>query len=396
MWITALAGAGRRRRRPVVWLCAALAGLLSGCGQIRAPLPPSANLPLPVKNFLAERRGQQVRLSWITPRLTSDGLRIAGPIQPRICIWPALRLQAEPLPGLTCPRWRALLRPVAPGDLPQGLTLPLASVAPRQEASAVRLAIAFANREGQAAGWSNWQLVSLLPVSPPPSGLHAILRAHGIELHWHAPRPAPPAGVRLYRRQWPALPTTKTPAAATPAAPWQAVLDLPGKMNSYLDRQIQAGWVYQYKLRSLAGSGALEAVSAGTPPVTIEAQERLPPPAPVRLVAVLGLGTIPAVHLSWQAAAGSRSISGYNLYRQRLAKAEPIQPLTGWQRVNASLLPTPTGVDHNAWSGDDAVRYAVTGVDTSGRESPRSAAVIVRLPAGHYGSGTAEPLKLPK
>ncbi len=169
------------------------------------------------------------------------------------------------------------------------------------------------------------------------------------------------------------------PAHAVPTLPWQALLDLPGQTVSYLDRDIQTGWIYQYRLRSLAGSGVLEAVSAATPAVTIEAQQLLPPASPAGLVAVLGLGARPAVHLSWQPSGGS-NIAGYNLYRQRLANGAPVRALTGWQRVNPTLLLTPTGVDRDAWSGGAVVRYAATAVDETGRESSRSAAVIVRLP----------------
>ncbi len=360
--------------------------LLSGCGQIGAPLPPSANLPMPASNFRAQRRGEQVQLRWTTPRRTSDGLPISGAVQVRLCIWPAKLPQAAPLPGLTCPAWQALFPAGAPGDLPQGLKLPLARITPAEPVAAVRLAIAFANRNGRAAGWSNWQLVSLLPVSPPPRGLQAQRRSDGIELSWQAPQPAPSGGVRLYRREWETQPRRGKGKAAPAAPTWQPVLDLPGTQTSYLDREVRPGWVYQYTLRSLAGDGALQAVSAEAKPAMVQTQPWIPLPPPAGLVAVLGLGARPAVQLSWQPVESER-LAGYILYRQRLASASEGARAHGWQRVNAELLLTPAGEDRAAWSGNRAVRYAVSAVDQAGRAGQRSAPVVITLPAGNGAGG---------
>lgn len=371
-------GTRRRQTRRIATLCAGLGLLAAGCGQIQAPLPPSANLPQPASDFRALRRGEQVRLRWTTPRITSDGLRIHGPIMARLCIWPTERMHARPMQGLECPHWQRLAGPLAAGDLPQGVSLQLAHIRPASasSAAAVRLAIAFANQQGKAAGWSDWQLISLLPVSPPPARLWATVRHAGIELHWHEPRPSPSA-VRLYRRELPKTPVARGKAAA---ARWRAVRDLPGSSHRYLDREVQRGRVYQYTLRSLAGAGELAVASARTQAVTIEARQLETLPAPVGLVAVLGLGGEPAVHLAWQPVASSR-LAGYDLYRQQLAPGEPTAPDgASWHRVNHLLLLTPTGKDKRAWKRGPRVRYAVTSVDRAGRQSAFSAAVTVQLP----------------
>src|SRR5436305_716508 len=67
--------------RPAVMALA----LLAGCATPGAPLPPSLNLPKPVADLRAVRRGDTVTLTWTPPREPTDKLRIRHTGVTRIC-----------------------------------------------------------------------------------------------------------------------------------------------------------------------------------------------------------------------------------------------------------------------------------------------------------------------
>ncbi len=81
-------------RRSAWWagavaLGAALATVvgLSGCGMPGAPLPPTLNLAVPVKDLAATRAGDQVALAWTVPQKNTDKLLLKGNLQVRVCRW---------------------------------------------------------------------------------------------------------------------------------------------------------------------------------------------------------------------------------------------------------------------------------------------------------------------
>src|SRR5437660_12594656 len=46
--------------------------LLAGCGTVGAPQPPSRQLPEPVRDLRASRKGDKVTLTWTQPTETTD------------------------------------------------------------------------------------------------------------------------------------------------------------------------------------------------------------------------------------------------------------------------------------------------------------------------------------
>ena len=53
--------------------------VITGCGTPGAPQPPSANIPKPVKDLKAVRKGDTVNLSWSAPEQTTDGALVSKP-----------------------------------------------------------------------------------------------------------------------------------------------------------------------------------------------------------------------------------------------------------------------------------------------------------------------------
>ena len=60
-----------------------LLAMLLGCGTPGMPLPPSLELPQPVQDLRASRKGDSVSLTWTVPQQTTDHtnvrLRYLGP-----------------------------------------------------------------------------------------------------------------------------------------------------------------------------------------------------------------------------------------------------------------------------------------------------------------------------
>src|SRR5271165_5675361 len=87
-------------------LYAALCLLLASCAQTGPPLPPSLELPKPVSDLHATRKGNHVTLTWSQPTLTTDrqSVRYIGPtlicrsLEPEItgCGAPTATLPAPP------------------------------------------------------------------------------------------------------------------------------------------------------------------------------------------------------------------------------------------------------------------------------------------------------------
>ncbi len=68
---------------PPVALC--LAMVLAGCGTPGAPQPPSLELPRPVRDLSAARKGDRVTLTWTPSRENTDHSRVKHPGKTVIC-----------------------------------------------------------------------------------------------------------------------------------------------------------------------------------------------------------------------------------------------------------------------------------------------------------------------
>ncbi len=374
----------------------------AGCGQVGPPLPPSRNLPRPVSNLRATRRGGWLRLHWTPPTKTTGGERIAGPVRLRVCLWPARRAQARPTPGMPCP-YPWLMQPTyraatLPGEMRLRLSGLMARLpAEENEPETVRLAIEFVNRARHGAGWSNWQLFSSVPASAPPRIITARVSQRGVDLRWQAPRPAP-AGYRVYRETLSAparsqsrsisLKRTLAGSSPRPAAGsrqeqirvtrhWRPLADLPARATRYLDRTARNGWRYRYTVRALTvfprgpRHAGLSVESENAAPAELWVRQRIPPAAPRALEAIVGLGHPPTVHLSWLPVP-NRHLAGYDIYRQRAGGP--------WRKLNSTPQPATTYTDASAFVHSATARYGVRAVSTRHLTSPLSNLITVTAP----------------
>src|SRR6266581_3009699 len=62
-----------------------LAALLGGCASVRAPLPPSLELPRPPNDLRAVRKGDRVYLYWSVSTQTMDRQSVRRPGPTRVC-----------------------------------------------------------------------------------------------------------------------------------------------------------------------------------------------------------------------------------------------------------------------------------------------------------------------
>jgi hypothetical protein len=121
---------------------------LSGCGMPGAPMPPSLNLADPVENLVATRAGDQVSLTWTTPKKNTDNLLLKGNVEVRIC-------RSEGAAASCAQAGDRQLAPGAEGAFSETLPLPLTQGAPR----ALRYFVELRNRNGRSAGMSNPAIV---------------------------------------------------------------------------------------------------------------------------------------------------------------------------------------------------------------------------------------------
>lgn len=142
----------------------------------------------------------------------------------------------------------------------------------------------------------------------------------------------------------------------------------------YDDMSFAFGPTYIYSVRSVSQFGAVSAESADSNLVIVPARDVFPPAMPQALVAVpvpVTAQTPAYIELTWSINAES-DLAGYAVYRSDEAGAPG-------ERLNPELVPTPAYRDLSAVAGRRYF-YSVRAVDTSGNESPASAAVEAQLP----------------
>jgi len=348
--------------------------LFCACGTPGAPLPPSLNLPIPVDDLVASRRGNKVELDWTLPRKNTDRTNIKMNPVTRICRREGLALMAkcevvaevkpptpkapqrekhQPPPGVVRIHYEDML----PSKL--GLEDP---------AGFVMYAVEEVNARGRSAGLSNQVAIPLVPVIPAPEEVSAEVSAEGVRVSWSGPAPAqPPAGV-TYRYR-----IVRRPVGA-PA--YIVIDDVEPKANgSYLDKTFAWEQKYEYRITTLGevqAQGRSAAVEGeDSPPAEVFTRDIYPPAQPAGLQAVFSsVGQKPFIDLTW-APNLEGDLAGYNVFRWT-AGGQP-------QKLNQKLVETPSYRDESIEPGKTYF-YAVSAVDLRGNESPRSSGASETVP----------------
>ena len=335
------------------------AAMLVACGTPGAPQPPSLELPRPVEDLAATRKGDVVTLTWTPPRQTTDGARIRHIGVTRLCRGVNLVALDQ------CPEVIGELRPKQlPASAAAASTdrLPLQLQAGNMTGFAT-YAVETQNDRGRSAGLSNQVRVPLAPTLPPPLDLKAAVTPDGVlltwsgELHEHDPANRLRHAYRVSRRIGGTL---------AESVVGQVVLEK-NFAAELLDRNVEWETRYEYQVTPLT------IVSNGPNPLQVEGEDSrwleifvhdsFPPAAPSGVEAVFsGLEQQKFIDLTW-ASNTEPDLAGYNVYR----RDEGGQAV----KINAELVKTPAFRDSNVLPARRYF-YAVSAVDLRGNESGRS------------------------
>lgn len=325
------------------------------CGVPGPPVPPTPKIPQPVADLAARQEGETVRLSWTLPQLHTDGTRLDG--------FPSLEIHRAFVDSAAGSfEQRAQLAYVLPPAMVETLragnrvlfTDPLGPDALNApEGRLVAYAIKAKNRKQQDAGFGPAAYVHVYPVPEVVTSVRATVVEEGVRLSWEPPQhttSGKPLGVisryRIYRSATGEEGTFTQLETAESAA--------------YTDSQALPGQTYYYRVRAVARYGDNEVASADSVSAQVQVEDRFPPAAPTRLVAVAGPGQ---VGLTWDASSSS-DVTGYYLYRRR-------RPEASWQRLNPEPILSLSYTDKDV-QPRVTYYYAVTAIDGNGNESSRS------------------------
>jgi hypothetical protein len=357
-----------------------------------------------VKDLTAERVGDEVRLHWTTPEITTDHIGVKGAMTAEIC---RITLTAPAPPTSACTLIKRL--PVQSGPTHAAEALPPALTVDPPALLAYRVQIF--NVHGHSAGLSPEAFAAAGAAPPPVEQFRATPTPDGATLEWQQRStsaaveldrlPVGPDGVvveppqrkaasksssRAAIKRPPANPP-KPPAASAPkppqitsTAPIEVKLRTPAQpadTGGTIDHTAEMGETYQYtarRVRSVSlGGHTLELRSAVSSPVTVAMRDTFPPHAPSGLEAVPGGATAAdrSIDLSWTPDTDA-DLAGYFVYRQEVdAKGAVAGTAT---RLNLTPVVGPAYRDQTAVAGR-RYAYRVTAVDTAGNESAPSADV---------------------
>jgi hypothetical protein len=338
---------------------------LTACGVPGIPKPPSLNLPQPVTDLRAVRKGDRVYLAWTVPTRTTDSLTVRHHGPTRVCRnTNAAMVDCGTAVG-------EVAAPEVPkkneAEAKQGqsyadpLPARLLSDSPSAE---LFYAVAVLNESGRSAGLSNVVAVPAITAPSAPSDFQAQITSDGVAVSW---KETPAAGAKHFYRVYRRAEGVATDVVAG-EAPW-------GSMQ-LVDHNFEWEKTYSYRATvvtviHLEGKSDSEFESQDTPAVKVFAHDVFPPAVPSGLQAVFsGVGQQPFIDLIW-APDTDADLAGYNVYRHE----EGSEP----RKINSGLVTAPAFRDANVAQGRTYF-YSVSAVDVRGNESTRSSETSEAVP----------------
>src|SRR5437868_6385636 len=230
--------------------------VFAGCGTPGAPQPPSLQLPKPVDDLQALRKGDKVYLRWTQPSETTDRQTIKGNTSARICR--GYRTQ----PKSSCNNVVAEIKSTAkPGALVSHVDDLSQLLRSRALQDYAIYNVEMVNDGGKTAGPSNAVTVFLAPSVAPPINVSAeLLSRNAITVHWTTPASFASEGNRnlnakyLYRIMRDvrdgdtATGTSKKPQPPTVLSELPAIA---GQRQSYQDTNFEWEKSYDYRVVGL-------------------------------------------------------------------------------------------------------------------------------------------------
>lgn len=343
------------------WLCIiALAGL-TACGVPGIPKPPSLNLPQPVTDLRAVRKGDQVYLAWTVPTKTTDLLALRHLGRTQVCRGAnsAITECRTPVGEVAA----QVPKKNEAGKQRQSYadTLPATMESPSAE---IFYAVSVLNENGRTAGVSNVVEVPAVATPATPADFQAQVTADGVVMTWkETPATEGKVFYRVYRR---------AEGTATDAVAGEA----PSGSVQLVDHNFEWEKTYSYRATIVTvvhveGKPDSEFEGADTPAVTVFAHDVFPPAVPSGVQAVFsGVGQQPFIDLIW-APDTDADLAGYNVYRRE----EGSPP----QKINSGVVAPPAFRDANV-TQRHTYFYSVTAVDVRGNESAQSGEASEAVP----------------
>jgi len=345
--------------------------MFTACATISPPQPPSLELPKPVSDLRATRKGNRVLLTWSAPRVTTDRQTVRSLGSTRICRGIEAKLtlttcgtpvgEAAPQPVI---RTTVTPKQKVAGSYTDSLA---GEIQGGDSRGFMTYAIEVLNAGGRGAGLSNQVRVSLARTLPPPRDFAARVTGRGVLLTWSGdalPASTGPLVHYVYR------------VNRSIEGSQQRVLvgEIPfGGEPSYLDSSIEWEKSYEYRAETVTvispeneapeNQAEVQVEGEDTPEIKVFAHDVYPPAVPSGLQAVFsGPGQKMFVDLVW-APVTDNDLDGYNVYRHEPGAA-PV-------KVNAEVVKSPAYRDVAVASGKNYL-YSVSAVDVRGNESARS------------------------
>ena len=340
---------------------------LAGCATQGAPQPPSLNIPKPITDLSAVRKGDTVTLSWTAPDATTDGasVRHSGKMIAR-------RTTADNQTASVV--GEVPLTPVPKSDQSRAQSLKdsLTDLLRSSTSDFAIYTVEAVNNSGKSGGLSNQVAVPLV-LTPPTSTIQAGVVPQGVSISWNQSWPPEKRTnlnvqyvYRIMRRlqgsnQQPAM--VKQLSAGNEAA-------------LVVDTGIEWEKQYQYWVTPLTlwqkddqQKGEVEGDDSNV--VSVTTKDIFPPAVPSGLQAVFSqVGQKSFIDLTWIPDSDA-DLAGYNVYR----RTEDTQPV----KLNNDLVKTPA-------FRDEAVQprmkyfYSVSAVDLRSNESAKSQEASENVP----------------
>lgn len=337
---------------------------LTGCATPGAPQPPSLNIPKPVRDLGAMRKGGVITLTWTNPTETTDGalLKKTG----KVLLRRGFVTSESPAPASTSPLGEvSLAPPLKDGTESTGAFRDsLANIQPPASANFAVYAVQAANNAARTSGVSNQVFVPLVPAPALPKNIHVEVVPAGVKINFD-PVPPPQNGSTLavrytYRIMRRSEGSKQPVVVAEPAIGNEAM--------AVVDKGIEWEKKYEYWIIPITAwqqdekyKGEVEGEDA--PVEAVFTKDIFPPAVPSGLQAVFsGVSQQSFIDLTWTPNT-EPDLAGYNIYRRLEG-----QPAV---KINSDLVKTPASRDSNVQPGATYF-YSVSAADLRGNESARS------------------------
>lgn len=308
------------------WVVSIAAALLSACGYVGPPMPPTLDIPARVTNFRAWEAGDNIEIEFVLPAKTTEDLPLTGVRSVE------LRIEEYSLENKVVDTKLVPLRDVKPG--------PVTGQVPARDwiGKTLLLAVRATGPKGKASLWSNPSSLTVIQPLIPPSTPKAQNVVRGVELNWTGTGPR----YRIFRAEGDGQPQTLADSKGPP----------------YVDESTIFGTRYRYLVQAVAADNQWSLVSEAA---EITPSDTFPPAVPEDVSAV---PTPQSIELAWTRNTEA-DFRGYNIFRS--VENGPFQNI-------APLVEAPTYSDSKVEAGKK-YRYEISAVDLTGNESARTAPV---------------------